>query len=376
MNKSSQSSIKILAIAGGSYMGGSEVVTLEVLKGLKKKGYLLKCMTNGWNDGEFHDRLRQIEIPYQSLKLGWFYIRKPTWTVDTLVHLPTALKDAGKLLKQDFNLIYTNSYRQIALLCSRINQPVLFHVHESIGNDRQFRLLKPFLEKKITKYIAVSNCIAHNLLSVGIPESKIEVIYNGIHPVENAFEKKNLQKKVITFGIVGQIIPRKGHEDLINSLLKVRNAGYSDFQLYIVGNGNKYFISRLKSLIRESSLNNHVVWKGFQKEKSEIYQNIDILIAPTRNEEPFGMVALEANSLGIPVIASNTGGLKEIIEDGNNGWLIPPKNVESLTSMFIQLLGDREQIILMGDNGKKIIQEKFSASKQIDKIHATIQSLI
>src|ERR1700733_9023907 len=81
---------RILFIVGASYVSGLENITLHLIRGLKERGYEVKCVINGWNDGVFKSTLQSLGIDFFEMKLGWIYITKPKWTIDTLLHWPGA----------------------------------------------------------------------------------------------------------------------------------------------------------------------------------------------------------------------------------------------------------------------------------------------
>src|SRR3989442_762168 len=93
---------RVLFFTGGSYVSGLEIVTLHLMKGLKEEGYEVRSVVNGWNDGNFKHMLDEAEIKYYVVKLGWLYIRKPLWTIDTLIHYPKAFFTCKKII-QDYN---------------------------------------------------------------------------------------------------------------------------------------------------------------------------------------------------------------------------------------------------------------------------------
>src|SRR5258708_3698252 len=105
---------RILVIAAGNYISGAEKITLDVIRGFKENGYLVHCMVSGWNDGNFIRKLNELNIDYTVIKLGWYYVSKVMWSLDSLVHYPRAVWNFVKLKKNiKPDLVYTISYRQI-----------------------------------------------------------------------------------------------------------------------------------------------------------------------------------------------------------------------------------------------------------------------
>lgn len=107
----------ILIIANGNYISGAEKVTLDVMHGLKEQGYNLHCMASGWNDGDFIGRVKSIEIPVTITKLGWYYVSKILWSIDSLIHYPGGIVRFLRLKKKfHADLVYIISFRHIILL--------------------------------------------------------------------------------------------------------------------------------------------------------------------------------------------------------------------------------------------------------------------
>ncbi len=368
---------RILVITGGTYIAGTEIVTLDVLRGLKRAGWPLHCIISGWNNGDFPMRLEKLGISYSTIKLGWYYIRKLAWSLDSFIHYPRAIiKFLYLRKKHPHDFLYINSYRQLILLYPFIRKNVVYHVHDPNRFSRQSAFFLKIADRKILKYIAVSQFIRDDLLECGISGDKIVVIHNSVDPEQFDMihaEKRNGAK--IVLGIVGQVIPRKGHDEAIAAFSLLVKKGYKNITLYIIGTGDQAFEKKLKAVSKLAGIEEDIVWKGFVKEKEEIYKDIDILLAPTRNKEPFGMMAIEANLLGIPVIASNQGGLLEIIEHGYNGYLIHPNNAADLAQKIELFLQNNNLITVLGSNGRQRIMERFSYNKMIDKFSHVFDSL-
>ena len=123
-------------------------------------------------------------------------------------------------------------------------------------------------------------------------------------------------------------------------------------------------------LTSKLNISNNVVFTGYRNDVPQILHNCKVLVIPSWNE-PFGRVVIEAMAAGIPVIGVNTGGPKEIIQDGISGYLIPPYNPSAIAEKIIyfyyhQSIGEK-----MGENGKKIVKKKYnieSYTKNIEKI--------
>lgn len=366
---------KILVLINGSYVSGAEKVTIDIIQGLKKAGHNIFCVTSGWADGNFARLLENIRVPYKPIKLGWYYLSRPKWTIDSLLNYPKALKLFLKLVKHyQYDLVYTISYRFIFLLYPFLQKKVIYHVHEPCLSIRQSRFFINLVDSKVVKYIAVSEFIKNDLIACGILPHKVEVIHNGVEILDLPVQSKVGGKRFV-IGIVGQILPRKGHEDVLKCLELLRERKL-DITLMVVGKAEGKYADRLKGIISNSGLSSYVEWRGFASGIYNIYEAIDLVVAPTRNEEPFALVALEANLLSIPIIATNVGGFPEFITDGFNGFLVTPNNPVELAEKIEILYSNHALTASMGKNGRNRVLENFTKVKMIDRMEKLLQSLM
>ena len=214
-----------------------------------------------------------------------------------------------------------------------------------------------------------------NIKVVGVTKKACEGVNNfgakGVnipHPVDlEIFTKKIKENKQLKVLFVGRVLPEKG----ILDILKLSEE-FKDINFTFVGDGN------LSSRIKNCGLNN-VEYKGFiydKKELSKVYRQADIFISnsySTENwEELFGIVIIEAMASGLAVIATDCVGPKEIIQNGENGFLIHQKDYNDLKNKFTQLIKNKSLIKKFSDNGRKTVEEKYDiriiAQKWLDLI--------
>lgn len=365
---------KILVILGASHVSGAEKITLDVVKGLKDKEYLVHCLINGWNNGDFIQRLDAMGVEYTSVKLGWYYLSKPLWTLDSLVHFPKAAITFARLYKRlNPDLVYAISYKQLVLLYPFIKAPVVYHVHECHSTVKQSRFFLKHLGDKVAAYIAVSAFIRKDILACGIAAEKISVVYNGIDVLP--LPAKSTTSRPFTIGIVGQVIRRKGHAVAIDVLVGLKQKNI-DARLIIVGAGDKGLEDELKAKIETSGIASQVEWRGYKKTLYEIYEGIDVVLAPTITAEPFGLMACEANMMQLPAVVSNQGGLPEIIEDGYNGYLFNPADPEAAVNAMLALYKSQELRKQIGENGRKKVIKEFSKQNMIEASIAVMERIV
>ena len=367
-------SVKILVIGGGAYVYGAEKVILSIV-GYLRKYHQVFCTVIGWNDGVFIKKLNEFRVPYAEVKLGWYYLTKIKWTLDSLIHTPGAYLKYAKIIRQQKpDLFYHGSYRTLLQLYPLTTKKNVYHVHDELSHTIAKRIL-PFIDKKIIAYIANSQFIKNDLVKCGIREDKIKVIYNGVDFTELSLPSFPFQKEgIFNIGIVGQVSMRKGHSLLLDALMALKGKGYS-FRLHIFGSGTDEYVDQLKEQINNCGLDGCVIWHGYVHNKADIYSKIDFCIVPSVLPESFGLTAVEPAIYGRPVIASSIGGLAEIIDHRKTGFLFTPGNVSELQD-HIQYCMDNPNIIAeLGRHAQEEYSKRFSENILHEQVEELMISL-
>ena len=156
---------------------------------------------------------------------------------------------------------------------------------------------------------------------------------------EDFYRYFNLDKSIFTVGIFSRVEDQKGQHLVLKALSNIKNNEWIDLQLIITGHEmNEDYYKKLKKYISDYSLEDLVKFVPFlpYPDSMKAMSYLDITILPTY-EETFGLVIAESMIVGTPVIGSKAGGVPEIINDGNNGYLFEPKNVDSLEEKILNL---------------------------------------
>ena len=197
------------------------------------------------------------------------------------------------------------------------------------------------------------------------------ILFNSIKisPLKNRIPYKNKIQNVL---FLGKIDRNKGIFDIIEagkSLLKITN----QFRFIICGDGN---IERCKTLCKEKGVMEYFIFKGWisGKQKTHLLENADIFILPSYNEG-MPMSVIEAMSFGLPVIATNVGGIPEIIKHEKTGFLIEPGDVSGLIYYLEKLIKNRELASNIGRSGRQLALEKFDINKSVKKLESIYLSV-
>jgi L-malate glycosyltransferase len=218
--------------------------------------------------------------------------------------------------------------------------------------------------------IAVSEPVRRVLARAGVPLSKVEVIHTGVFfppklpsALERAVARRllNLDEGRFIIGQIGAFTHEKGQDVAIDAVVSL-SAELPGIQLVLAGEG------KLLASLRAKASGAPVSFPGFVDDRPSFYAALDLLIMPSRSEA-WGLAALEAMAQGVPVIASNTGGLAEIIQDGVNGRLVPSGDAQALAEAI-------RRAAIRGDERERWIQRgrdraaEFSIAKTAEQTEA------
>lgn len=171
-------------------------------------------------------------------------------------------------------------------------------------------------------------------------------------------------------GCVGQLIPWKGQDDFLRVAAKVVSA-IPGARFLIVGQeveSHRSFRSSLEALALTLGVRDHVIFTGFRQDAASLLASMDVFLHCAVEPDPLPRVILEAMALGKPIVATDTGGIPEMIEEGRTGLLAPDRDVESLAKATISLLSDGELARRIGRAARERVREHFSLSQHADAV--------
>jgi glycosyltransferase involved in cell wall biosynthesis len=371
----------VAIVCGAGYVSGKEIMALELAEGLQASGRRVICITSSWSNGDFLERLRSSAIPFRRMRLGFISATlKCDAMAMTLIQFwrwPGLIFDYWRFLykAKPARVIHTNWHHLLLLWMFLNQQRDWFWVHEFIPSKLQYRKVFGWLSHRLNGFVAVSDAIAESLRHLGIPEDKIRVIHNGLRnpAVDVALPATRLAKKNI--GIVGQIGPWKGHEDLLEAF-NIISQRHPSALLHVFGATGGRFGDSLKKRATEMGVSERVIWHGFVRSKNEIYPVLDICVIPSRFEEPFGMTAVEAAYFSVPVIATRRGGLPEIVQDGLTGFLVESESPMQLAQRLEDLIGNESLREKMGFAARQHVSSYFTRDRLVNEFDQLLRIAI
>ncbi len=204
------------------------------------------------------------------------------------------------------------------------------------------------------RFIGVSGATVASLTASGLDPNLCMRVDTGIPALKPKSSRHEAREKLggdpdaFKVGIVGRLVPEKGHEVLMNAAMK------GGFEVHVIGDGP--LLSDLRYRFGRPEIRFH----GRVPETADFMIGLDTVCVPSIWEEALGLVVLEAMSLGLPIIASNVGGIPEAVAHGSTGLLVPPGDPDALASSISRLKADRELALALGTQGQAV----FLASRQ------------
>ena len=212
--------------------------------------------------------------------------------------------------------------------------------------------------------IAVSAAVRRGLIENGVPAAKIEIVHTGIEIPETIRGARSSAEFVV--GHIGAFTQEKGQDIAVAAAALLRGS-LPRARVVLAGDG------QLWNEIRRSAPEN-VTFPGFVSDRAAFFATLDLFIMPSRSEA-WGLAALEAMAHGVPVIASDAGGLPEIIEPGNGGWLIPAGDPEALARAITDAATNMDVLRAQGHKARERAR-LFSVDRMVEQTAAFYQRFV
>jgi len=335
---------KILILHSSNDLYGASKIFLQIIELLKSNGHQTHVVLP--SKGPLDNKISQIKgshVSYYSLGVLRKKYLNPLGLINRLVANVKAVKFLSKYIKDhSIDLVYTNTS---TILCGGIaakknDISSIFHIHEiPIGNKLYEFLSGKIINRYSSKVFTVSNSVKKHWLKY-VHEKKIERIYNGIiFSKTDSLIKIDRNREDFVITSVARLIPYKGHVyliDIANELIKKS----TKFKFLIVGDTLSSYVlyeKFVKQKVKNLGLENQIKFLGFIEDVSSILKQSDLFIHPAISPDPLPTVLFESLHNDLPSVATNLAGAIEILDNGNNGLLIPyndPKKAANLINQY------------------------------------------
>ncbi len=354
----------ILYVSPFARIGGGELSLIAILKNLDKEAF--KALVICYEEGHFPDKLRELGFDCVVLKrrfkaLDGFLI----------------LRLISYIKKRKIDIVHVNSLDIRAAIAAKLSGAAL------IGHLRVIFAFT-WVDSLFARLSDITIAVSYAALEAFCAKFKdlrdkfiVLAPLIDMKPGETApadlRKEFNLNEQDKLIGIVGRLDPFKGHDVFLRSAAIVKNI-LPRVKFFIIGgslppdNGEAAYLKQIKELARELGLSGDVIFTGFRDDVLKVIAGLDVLVAPSRQikrgsgvvNEGFGRIILEAMSLGVPVVASASGGLREIIDDKVHGLLVRPDDYARTAEAVLFILNNAQKRQEMLEAAKRKFESCYS----------------
>jgi lipopolysaccharide heptosyltransferase II len=179
-------------------------------------------------------------------------------------------------------------------------------------------------------------------------------------------------------GIIGRLSPIKGHLHFIKAMAKVARA-VPQLKIWIVGDAPESkaaYKEQVQVLVKRLGLGHNTEFLGVQRDIPGILVHLDLLVLATTTHEAFGRVIIEAQAAGVPVVATQVGGVIDIIEDGKTGLLVPPADPASMALATLRIFNDLQLARALAENAYQRVKEKYNVELMVSSTLGVYQEAL
>ncbi len=324
--------------------GGAEILTHEIAKRWVKLGHKVTLFTSEFNNGSKEEEIDGVKIirsghPDMRFLFSSVHFRAFKYYRDNVGKFDVVVDEVHGV---PFFTPWYVKKRKVILICEVAGDlwvKMFGHFFGLLGRMVE-RIYLKFVYKNIP-YLTISNSTREELIKEGVNGKDITVLPMGLTvPLNIKHVKKEKQPTLI---FVGRITKSKGVEDAITAISAVSKV-YPGIKLWIVGSGDKKYISYLKKITERLKIESKVTFCGFvsEQKKFELMGRAHILLAPSV-KEGWGLIVPEAGFVGTPAVGYNVLGLREVIVDGKTGYLTSNNNPQELAKTIKKALSNKSE---------------------------------
>jgi glycosyltransferase involved in cell wall biosynthesis len=370
------------------HVGGIENVVYEQSKRLLQKNYVPMVVTNRIQTAKNYV-IDGINVEcYESLNTG-FRLGIP-YVIPTVTSLGTFLKavKSSKIIHAHGHPYLTSLLS--AKLAKKYSKPFVLTQHNTfIEYDSIFDKIERLNDlvvgketlKEADKIIAVSNATKNYVLSLGAKPNKVTVLHNGVDlkrfkPMPEKREEMRRKLGIPQGSIVVLTVRRLVYKNGIDTLIESANLAVKmNFKIVFLAVGKGPDFNNVQVRIKQLGIERNFKLTGFVKDEDLplYYNTADLFVLPSKSGEGLPLVALEAMACGLPVVATNVGGIREIMNN-KYGKLVPPNNADLLANAIIEFAG-------MDFSSRKselraMVEQKFSWDANVERLIEIYEELI
>jgi glycosyltransferase involved in cell wall biosynthesis len=309
--------------------------------------------------------------------------RRQVRSITTLVLVPELVAYAARLARfarvAQIDVIHTNSLKAFAygVLAGRIaGIPVVAHLRDDLGHVQAGAVgaAVGVLVRRLPE--AVVGCSSYVLSTARLESPRSHVVYTGVPGGDVASQAATCPGPPVV-GMVARIAPWKGQHVFLQAAAEVATRR-PDVRFRIVGApmfGEEGYLRELRRLAAAEPLAGRVEFSGFVADTRAAYDRLTVAVATSVTPEPFGNVIIEAMARGIPVVAPAEGGPAEILTDGVDGLLVPPRDPAALAAAILRLVGNPRSAAALAGEALRTTRARFTLEVNAGRFAAVLRTV-
>lgn len=326
-----------------------------------------------------------IRSPLRYLKVLYYAFHKGGESFFAFKMMPLYLREIRERKVEHIHAHFACSACEYAMLLSRLSGiPFSLSVHAYDIYSEQAREMSGYI--RYAEFIVTCTAYNRQYLMQKYGEhirDKLRLNYHGVYAdrVTPSAEPGKMQGTDFNILTVGRLVKKKGFPYLIEALSLLKASAAGPFIVNIIGDGPEK--ERLFRMVEEYDLRDHVFFRGVLpfEEIRAFYREADIFVLPciiAENGDRDGIpnVIFEAMSSGLPVISTNISGIPEVITEGVDGFLVDPKDSNTLAYVMKELFQNRDLRVEMGRNARKKVESRFDKKQHIDELLDIFQTAL
>jgi glycosyltransferase involved in cell wall biosynthesis len=383
--------VRILRVIARLNMGGPALHVSYLTRGLESRGYHTTLVAGRLARGEDSMAFVAEELGVDVVTLAELHREvSPVYDPVAVTRLVHEIKRVRPHILHTHTAKAGAVGRAAALLAGDARPPVLvhtYHGHVLRGyfdpvRTQFFRETEKALARHTTRLVAVGPEVRDDLVELGVaPPDKFSVIRLGIDLESRVLNDGHRDEHRRLFGIpddrfvvgwIGRMTSIKRVPDILQSFKRLLDLGV-DATLCLVGDGPDR--EPAEALAKQLGIARHVLWLGYQRDVSPYYALFDVLVLPSANEGT-PVVAIESLAARRPVVATRVGGVPDVVEDGETGFLVEVEDVDAMAAALARLARDPELRQRMGERGREVVVPRYKVERLVDDVDALYRELL
>ena len=361
--------LTVLQIVPSLRIGGVETGTVDLALALMAKGHRAIVISSG---GPLTERLEAAGVIHVTLPVH----RKAPWTILRMVPRVAELieshgVDVVHVRSRVPAIVGFLAWRRMASKVSfreghRQRIPVFLTTAHGYYSRHLFSRIMGWGRF----VIAISERIARRMIDdFGVPPERVRLVPRGVELEKFSWAepRRTVPNGEWIVAVIGRITPIKGHRELIRAF-QIVSKSFPKARLKIVGEpANESALAELKGLVNRLELGERVEFVGREPDIPRLMSHLDLVVLPSTGQEAFGRVLIEAGAAGVPVVATEVGGVSEVVVDRKTGLLVPPADPVALAAGIVTLLKDRNLAVELSQAARRRVESLFSLGRMVDQ---------